>query len=197
MNRNIKGSQLQPCLKLVFVHLTTFTIMFKKVFYFSLITILSLSVFSCQDNNGLAPTNYELAKQEGKAGLIDAQNHSVSTNRISLGLSIQVLSPNWDSNGTTCPDERLELQVFGGTAPYTWISQGATILSGQGTSTLFVRTSGAETDTHLFFKVTDATGKSTSIMGQTDHRACFFLCEEYPELSICDQPDGGGGGQME
>ena len=60
--------------------------------------------------------------------------------------SISVLSPNWNSQGQTCPNTVLELQANDFTNPwdntyYQWSIAGATILSGQGTSTLFIRTS--------------------------------------------------------
>lgn len=58
---------------------------------------------------------------------------------------IAVLNPNWNIQGQTCPNITLELEAIDHNNPlsgttYDWVISGATILSGQGTSTLYIRT---------------------------------------------------------
>jgi len=69
--------------------------------------------------------------------------------------TINVLSSNWNSSGQTCPNTILELNavVFGNFSNlnYQWSISGATLLSGQGTSTVFVRT--PNYNSNLVFKV--------------------------------------------
>lgn len=99
---------------------------------------------------------------------------------------IHVLSPNWNANGETCPNTLLELMVNDsqnpiGTVSYNWNIGGATIVSGQGTNTVFVLTSPNPPPTYLAFSVQAVNGCGTSDW--------FHL---YGETIDC----GGGGGQF-
>lgn len=104
--------------------------------------------------------------------------------------SISVLSANWN-NGQTCPNTTLELEVVDNNNPvypqtsYDWQISGATILSGNGTPTLMVRTSNSPGTTFLTFKVrakysTCAYSAWTNLNGTSSSTNCA----------------GGGGGAM-
>ena len=131
----------------------------------------------------------------------DPMNDLNTNNDLNKGLklkpNIQVVDGVWSSSNTSCPDEILILEAQGGTAPYNWLIQGATILGGQGTSTLQVKTSSKPNGIigYLYFKVTDNNGNYDVLTGETNHQGeCdgsgdSNYCDLFPDSPICQ---GGG-----
>lgn len=101
---------------------------------------------------------------------------------------IAVLSPNWSANGKTCPNTELELEAFvpsfSGTLTYEWSISGATLLSGQGTPSVVVKTNSS--NSYLSFKV------------RTRRNSCpnsgWFTRSGYSSSSNPGCSGGGGGG---
>jgi len=101
---------------------------------------------------------------------------------------IVVLSPHWSVNGKTCPDTELELEAFvppyAGTLTYQWSISGASLLSGQGTSSVVVKTN--PSDSYLSFRV------------RTRRNSCpnsgWYTLSGYSSSSNPGCSGGGGGG---
>jgi len=150
---------------------------------FTLIALfVAVTIMTSCDSEQVEPISEEVLLETGTDDKVNKNGR-----RITSSLSIMVLSANWDTNGTTCPDEELEIEVDGGVGPYNWVIQGATITrTYQGNSIIFVRTSSSESDTPLYFKATDVYGKTGSVSGTTDNTRCSFFCDLYPDSSLCN-----------
>lgn len=122
---------------------------------------------------------------------------TVAGSAVSTPTSISVLSLDWN-NGDTCPGTTLELHANDNNPgyPYTtynWSISGATIISGQGTPTLYVQTPSGSGTTYLTFKVRAKNGNCSysgwrTLYGQSDPSNCggggFFLSFNNQSLTV-------------
>ncbi len=100
---------------------------------------------------------------------------------------IQVLSPQWDNlTGQTCPNTQLELQTgFDPNVSYQWSIAGASLLSGQGTYNVHVRTPSSSVS-NLAFKV-----RTTNSCGSSPWQTLYG--QSNSSTPGCGLGGGGGG----
>jgi hypothetical protein len=103
--------------------------------------------------------------------------------------TIQVISPQWNSQNQTCPDTILELVSYDvnndpDITSYFWSIQGATILNGQGTESVFVKIPDHIGTRQLSFAV-----RAVNSCGNSSYQTLYGTSN--PNYGGC-----GGGGQM-
>lgn len=140
-------------------------------------TSITVKPTSCTTGSGnISATYYQNLEFCSTSKNVSISGGSLAPNGIS------VLSYDW-SNGETCPNTTLELNVIDNNNPaypqttYDWSISGATLLSGNGTETVFVKTADVEWTNYLTFKVRAKYGSCsysawTTLYGTADPSNC-------------------------
>ncbi len=155
---------------------------------------VSVKPLYCSDGTGTLSVTFS---ESGNACSDSRQLTVLGASKQPQGIA--VLSPDW-SNGQTCPNTVLELEVIDNQNPvypqttYNWSISGATLLSGNGTPTVFVRTSSAPWTTFLTFKVRAKYGSCgysswSTLYGSTSAPYCGGGALLYAPLETGDLTD--------
>jgi len=135
---------------------------------------------SCSNGSGTVSVTYNGGCSKSKPVYVLGRSPRPS--------SIAVLSSNWNGAGQTCPNTLLELEAIVngnyGNLIYDWSISGATLLSGQGSPTVFVQT--PSYNSNLVFRV------------RTRRANCPFSGWRtiYGNSSSSNPGCGGGGGYV-
>lgn len=108
---------------------------------------LRVRLNTCSNTSGTISVTYNTNCSASKSVSIRGASPTPS--------NIVVASPNWNMHGETCPNTTLELFAINNTGhgnlQYNWSIAGATLNSGQGTSSVFVTT--PSSNSNLSFRV--------------------------------------------